>query len=99
MWAGIVGFERLRIDPGVGPGLFVSQVFKAARIPGAGDWEIRFEYRPAHWTEAWLAASAGVLLLAGMLLISETRYRRGASSSEYPAARASSKNILTVSSE
>ena len=45
-------------------------------IPAAGDWEVRFEYRPAHWTEVWLAALAGALLLAGVGLATEIRYRR-----------------------
>ena len=55
--------------------LRVNHVFKAVIIPAAGDWEIRFEYRPAHWTEVWLAALAGVLLLIGAVLVTETRYR------------------------
>ena len=54
----------------------VNHVFKAVVIPGAGDWEIRFEYRPAHWTEVWLAFLAGALLLAGAGLVTERRYRK-----------------------
>lgn len=68
----------------------VDHIFKAITIPGAGDWEIRFEYRPAHWTEVWLTAAAGWLLLVAMWLVPENRYRVDARSSEYPAARASS---------
>jgi hypothetical protein len=54
----------------------VNHVFKAVVIPGAGDWEIGFEYRPAHWTEVWLAALAGAFLLAGVGLVTEVRYRK-----------------------
>ncbi len=54
----------------------VNHVFKAVIIPGAGDWEIGFEYRPAHWTEVWLAALAGAFLLAGVGLVTEVRYRK-----------------------
>jgi hypothetical protein len=68
----------------------VNHVFKAIVIPSAGDWTIRFEYRPAHWRGAWLAALAGAAFLTGWVLVTELRYRKGTISSEYPAARASS---------
>jgi hypothetical protein len=54
----------------------VNHVFKAVVIPAAGDWEVRFVYRPKHWTEVWLAALGGVLLLAVVGLATEIRYRR-----------------------
>ena len=68
----------------------VNHVFKGIAIHGAGDWEIRFEYRPALWTEAWLADAAGWLLLMATWFVVERRYRTGSRSSEYPAALASS---------
>lgn len=40
----------------------VNHAFKGVRLPGRGDWDIRFEYRPAHWGLAWMAAGIGGLL-------------------------------------
>ena len=54
----------------------VNHVFKAVVIPAAGDWEVRFVYRPDHWTEVWLAALGGVLLLVVVGLATEIRSRR-----------------------
>ncbi len=44
----------------------VNHVFKAVRIPGPGEWEIRFEYRPRRWGSALGAAGIGVVILIAL---------------------------------
>jgi hypothetical protein len=39
----------------------VNHVFKAASIPAAGTWRVRFEYRPARWHESLMLASIGLI--------------------------------------
>ena len=48
----------------------VNEVFKAVVIPAAGRWDVRFEYRPRHWTESLAVAALGVALLVGLRLMS-----------------------------
>ncbi len=40
----------------------VNHVFKAVRIPGPGEWEIRFEYRPRRWALALRLAAIGAAI-------------------------------------
>jgi hypothetical protein len=44
----------------------VNQVFKAIAIPGAGAWDVRFEYRPARWNLSLGLSGVGILMLAGL---------------------------------
>jgi hypothetical protein len=44
----------------------VNHAFKGVAIPGAGDWEVRFEYRPRRWNLSLAAAAVGVLMLIGL---------------------------------
>ena len=44
----------------------VNHAFKGLVIPSAGVWEVAFVYRPKHWTAAWIAAGAGMLLVVGL---------------------------------
>lgn len=54
----------------------VNHVFKGVAVPGAGDWDVRFEYRPRHWNLALTAAAAGVLVLAALWGMAITRARQ-----------------------
>ena len=56
------------------PYLRVNHALKGVVVPSAGDWTVRFEYRPEHWTQSWMVAALGLagflaLLLAKPLLI------------------------------
>jgi hypothetical protein len=43
----------------------VNHAFKGVVIPSSGDWDVRFEYRPARWRlSLMLAVAGGTLLLA-----------------------------------
>jgi uncharacterized membrane protein YfhO len=44
----------------------VNHAFKAVVIPSAGDWKVKFEYRPDYWELSLVMAGLGVLLLAGL---------------------------------
>lgn len=44
----------------------VNHALKGVAIPGAGDWYVRFEYRPHHWTLALGGAAVGCLMLVGL---------------------------------
>jgi hypothetical protein len=46
----------------------VNHAFKAVAIPSAGDWEVKFEYRPLLWELTLLMACFGAVLLAGFVL-------------------------------
>jgi hypothetical protein len=69
----------------------VNHAFKAVAIPSAGDWEVKFEYRPHRWDLSLVAAGLGIVLLAG-LSVSARKPRQVVETtvSEKPAARASS---------
>jgi hypothetical protein len=88
----------------------VNHAFKGVLIPAAGDWNVRFEYRPFHWRAALGLSAAGLLILFGIGVVGArapgmapaalpASLDRAAVYNENPAARASSKNIFTVSSE
>ena len=51
----------------------VNHAFKAVAIPSAGDWAVKFEYRPRHWDLSLAIAGAGLLLLAGLGVLSRDR--------------------------
>jgi hypothetical protein len=51
----------------------VNQAFKGIAIPASGEWDVTFEYRPRHWTESLLAASAGLAVLFGLTLMARRR--------------------------
>jgi len=51
----------------------VNHAFKAVTIPSAGDWTVKFEYRPRHWDLSLSIAAAGLLLLAGLGVLSRDR--------------------------
>jgi hypothetical protein len=57
----------------------VNHAFKGVLIPAAGDWNVRFEYRPFHWRLSLALSAAGLLILLAI-----------AAYNENPAARASS---------
>ena len=59
----------------------VNHAFKAVTIPSAGDWVVRFEYRPARWEASWLLAAAGCVMLAGLALLASSA-RRGRTASD-----------------
>ncbi len=69
----------------------VNHAFKAVAIPAAGDWVVRFEYRPHHWDLSLALAGVGMAILAGFgVSARKPRYVVEATFSEKPAARASS---------
>ena len=37
----------------------VNHALKGVVIPAAGDWTVRFEYRPQHWIASWFVAALG----------------------------------------
>jgi hypothetical protein len=41
----------------------VNQTFKGVVIPGAGEWDVRFEYRPRNWDRSLVVAAIGVALV------------------------------------
>ena len=51
----------------------VNHAFKAVAIPSAGDWAVKFEYRPRHWDLSLAMAGSGVLLLAGLGVLSRDK--------------------------
>jgi hypothetical protein len=51
----------------------VNHAFKAVAIPSAGDWAVKFEYRPRHWDLSLAIAGAGLLLLTGLGVLSRDR--------------------------
>jgi hypothetical protein len=51
----------------------VNHAFKAVAIPSAGDWAVKFEYRPRHWDLSLAIAGAGLLLLAGLAVLSRDK--------------------------
>jgi hypothetical protein len=55
----------------------VNHAFKAVAIPSAGDWAVKFEYRPRHWDLSLAIAGAGLLLLSGLGLLSMDRSATG----------------------
>ena len=69
----------------------VNHAFKAVAIPAAGEWVVKFEYRPRRWDLSLAMAGVGMVLLAGLAVSARRpRYFAGATFSEKPAARASS---------
>lgn len=67
----------------------VNHAFKGVVIPSAGDWEVRFEYRPKRWGLALAMAAVGALMLIG-LAVSALGLRLRRTYNEKPAAFASS---------
>ncbi len=47
----------------------VNHVFKAVRIPGPGEWDVRFESRPRRWHLALGAAALGALILVALVAV------------------------------
>jgi hypothetical protein len=59
----------------------VNHGFKGVRIPGAGTWEISFDYRPATWRMSWIMAAAGWIGIVALLAAGSMRGREV----QYPA--------------
>lgn len=57
------------------PYIRVNHGFKGVRIPGAGTWDISFNYRPDLWKVSWLMAAAGWIGIAGLLVVGSMRGR------------------------
>ncbi len=55
----------------------INQAFKGLIVPGAGDWDVRFEYRPQYWDRSLAAAAIGVALLALMAVTAFSAGRTG----------------------
>ena len=55
----------------------VNHAFKGVAIPAAGTWDIVFEYRPAHWGIAWVAAMCGAIMLLALAIASVGRAPEG----------------------
>jgi hypothetical protein len=51
----------------------VNHAFKGVLIPAPGDWEVRFEYRPARWRLSLALSAAGGLVLLGLCLVCRPR--------------------------
>ena len=69
----------------------VNHAFKAVVVPSAGEWVVRFEYRPEHWDLSLMMAGVGLVLLAGLgVSVGRPRYVVDTAAREKPAARASS---------
>jgi hypothetical protein len=51
------------------PYIRVNHAFKAVAIPAAGNWTVRFEYRPRLWGWAWTLAGAGLTLLIALWVL------------------------------
>jgi hypothetical protein len=51
----------------------VNHAFKAVVIPSAGEWAVKFEYRPRLWNLSLVVASVGILLMGGLALAGRTR--------------------------
>jgi hypothetical protein len=47
----------------------VNHAFKAVAIPSAGEWAVKFEYRPLRWNLSLVIASFGIVLLVGLALL------------------------------
>jgi hypothetical protein len=58
------------------PYIRVNHAFKGVVIPGAGEWDVRFEYRPALWGWSWALAGVGALGLWGLLLVRDAHPSR-----------------------
>jgi hypothetical protein len=54
----------------------VNHTSKGVLIPAAGEWVVKFEYRPHRWDLSLAVACFGVLLLSGLVFLSR---RRGSS--------------------
>jgi hypothetical protein len=54
----------------------VNHAFKGVVIPAAGEWRVRFEYRPAHWRVSLALAGGGVIGLAGLAVAARRRRPR-----------------------
>ena len=50
------------------PYLRVNHALKGVVVPAAGDWTVRFVYRPQHWTQSWIVAGLGLAGFLGLLL-------------------------------
>ncbi|MCC7125632.1 MAG: hypothetical protein IT178_12345 [Acidobacteria bacterium] len=46
----------------------VNHAFKGVRIPGAGQWDVRFAYEPHRWGLSWLLAAIGGVGLAALVV-------------------------------
>jgi hypothetical protein len=69
----------------------VNHAFKGVVIPSAGDWEVKFEYRPLYWTLSLVMAGFGFVLLVGLgLSARRPRDLIERTFSRNPAARESS---------
>jgi hypothetical protein len=55
------------------PYIRVNHAFKGVAIPGSGEWDVRFEYRPDLWGPAWAAAGLGLAWVAALLVFSRLR--------------------------
>jgi hypothetical protein len=53
----------------------VNHAFKAVTIPSAGNWAVHFEYRPRHWDLSLAASGVGLLLFAGLGVLSRDSSR------------------------
>jgi hypothetical protein len=54
---------RATVNGQPAPYFRVNQTFKGVIVPGAGDWDVRFEYRPRHWNASLAMAGIGIALL------------------------------------
>ncbi len=50
------------------PYLRVNHALKGVFVPAAGDWTVRFVYRPQHWTQSWVVAAVGLVAFLALLL-------------------------------
>ena len=50
------------------PYLRVNHALKGVVVPAAGDWTVRFVYRPQHWTQSWIVAGLGFAAFLALLL-------------------------------
>ena len=67
----------------------VNHAFKGVVIPSAGEWRVRFEYRPAHWRVSLSLAGVGTIGLAAVGFAAGPRRRRSGASTPAAARRIS----------
>lgn len=61
---------RATVNGQATPYFRVNQAFKGVIIPAAGEWDVRFEYRPQYWNWSLVAAAIGLALLALLAIFS-----------------------------